>query len=362
MKMRKLLLGALLAGLAVGSARADEILNIGDPAPKLTVSKFVKGEKVEGFEPGKTYVVEFWATWCGPCRASIPHVTELAHKHKDVRFIGVDVWERDTKLVEPFLKEMGDKMDYSVALDAVPGNDPNEGAMAKNWMRAAVENGIPAAFIVHDNKIAWIGHPMNMDEPLELVLAGTWDLKEKAAERLAGKEKERKQMLAQQNIFMPFQAKNWKATISAIEELASTDPELAEEYAPLRFAALANNGDVEAALALGEKLIEKNDDPGALNTIAWYVVDPDLKTKLDPRVAKLALKAALRANEVTGNENMALLDTLAHAHFATGDAKSALATEEKALEALKATVKNPAHPYYKQFNASLEKFRKASAN
>ncbi len=113
-------------------------------------------------------MVEFWATWCGPCRATIPHLTELAHKYKDkgVRFIGVDVWERDTKLVAPFLAEMGDKMDYSVALDDVPKDGkPADGAMAKNWMKAAEENGIPTAFVVRDGKIAWIGHPIEMDEP-----------------------------------------------------------------------------------------------------------------------------------------------------------------------------------------------------
>ncbi len=108
---------AVAACLVAFNAWAEEILNIGDPAPALVVSSWVKGDKVEQFEPGKTYVVEFWATWCGPCRASIPHLTELAHqfKDKDVKFLGVDVWENDTKQVAPFLNEMGEKMDYNVA-------------------------------------------------------------------------------------------------------------------------------------------------------------------------------------------------------------------------------------------------------
>ena len=86
--------------------RRGDILNLGDPAPPLTVSSWVKGDKVEKFEPGKMYVVEFWATWCGPCLESIPHLTELAHKYKDkgVRFIGVDIWEQDAGWSSPSSK------------------------------------------------------------------------------------------------------------------------------------------------------------------------------------------------------------------------------------------------------------------
>src|SRR5262245_10516457 len=89
-------------------------LGIGSKAPPFEVNKFVKGEPVKQFDKGKIYVVEFWATWCGPCRESIPHLTELQKKYQDVVFIGVSVWEESQAKVEPFVKKMGEKMDYRV--------------------------------------------------------------------------------------------------------------------------------------------------------------------------------------------------------------------------------------------------------
>ncbi len=56
---------------------------LGRPAPALDLSGWLNGEvKLEALK-GKIVVVDFWATWCGPCRASIPHNNELARKYAD---------------------------------------------------------------------------------------------------------------------------------------------------------------------------------------------------------------------------------------------------------------------------------------
>lgn len=152
---------------------------------------------MKGFEPGKAYIVEFWATWCGPCRTSIPHLNELAEKVKDqgVVVIGQDVWENDESLVAPFVKNMGDKMTYRVAMD--DKSSQTKGAMAETWMTAAGRHGIPSAFVVNkQGKIAWMGHPMQLNETLlGTVIAADYDLS-KAAESYAQLQKASEQAIA----------------------------------------------------------------------------------------------------------------------------------------------------------------------
>lgn len=144
-------------------------LKVGDKAPALTIDKWLKGEEVKGFEKGKVYVVEFWATWCPPCVASIPHLTELQKKHKDAVIIGVAGSERGSgnsveQKLKTFIKDQGTKMEYRVAYES-------GGKMGQNWLRAAGQNGIPCAFIVdHEGKLAYIGHPMGMDGALDTAM------------------------------------------------------------------------------------------------------------------------------------------------------------------------------------------------
>jgi thiol-disulfide isomerase/thioredoxin len=158
-------------------AMAAEKLAPGMPAPPLVSGEFIQGEPVKEFEKDKVYVVEFWATWCGPCVATIPHVNDLQKKFADkgLVVIGQNVWERDTSKVKPFVEKMGEKMTYRVAMD--DKSDGGKGKMAETWMQAAGQKGIPSAFVV-DKKgsIAWIGHPARLNEELlGQIIDGTFD-------------------------------------------------------------------------------------------------------------------------------------------------------------------------------------------
>ena len=183
---------ALLLILLVTSTCLAAEGKVGDKAPEFTGLEWVKGDAVK-LQKDSVYVVEFWATWCGPCRTSIPHLTELQHKYKDKKVTIIGITNEKKDKVMPFLEEQGDKMDYTVAIDKT-------GDMNKAYMKAFGQGGIPHAFIV-DQKgiIAWHGHPMSMDEVLELAAAGSFDgvaYARKKAEEKAKAEKERLEAIA----------------------------------------------------------------------------------------------------------------------------------------------------------------------
>jgi thiol-disulfide isomerase/thioredoxin len=184
----------LLAGLQAPAK--PFALMVGDSAPPIRVSAFLKGEPITAFQKGQVYVIDFWATWCGPCKEIIPHLTELQKKYGNkVRIVGVSVWEPREKDVEPFVKEWGDKMGYTVASDRVEGitttdeekrsrESVDKGLMSKGYLVDSgwSKSGIPCAFIVDgEGRIAWIGNlagnSSQMDRVLDDVISGRHDLK-----------------------------------------------------------------------------------------------------------------------------------------------------------------------------------------
>jgi thiol-disulfide isomerase/thioredoxin len=359
-----------MACLAALPAYAQS-LKIGDKAPSLEVSRWVKGEKVERLEKDQTYVVEFWATWCGPCIQTIPHLTKLQKEFKDkgIKFIGVSVWEQDPKAVDPFVKHMGDKMVYSVAMDEVPKDEePNNGKMAKNWMAASGAQGIPTAFIVKDGLIAWIGHPGSIDKPLEKVTEPNFDLAKFISD---ARERQAKQAVIQKKL-EAFQEKFENLGINASQQkmlelfvkTTAESPELEEELGNTTYELMFFLGEKNTS-NYGLKLVEGvyKDNAEMLNQIAWLNLDPDSNVPADRRDYKLALKAAIQANELTKGTNGAIADSLALAYFKTGDPVKALAIQEKVIKLTEADGLDGEEEKkaFDEMKARLEEYKKAVA-
>ncbi len=332
-------------------AAAPELkpLGIGDAAPALQYDEWVKGDKVSSIEKGKVHVIEFWATWCGPCIAVMPHLSEIQKKFPEVVIVSVAASERGkdeaTKIakVKDFVTNKGDTMSYRIAYVG------DRAKMSRPWMEAAGQNGIPCSFIVDkDSNIAWIGHPSNMDAPLAAVVAGTWN----PADAKRELEEERAAMQAQRALSKTMRdartSGDYGPAITALEAMIAKTPSAALKMQLMGILA-GPAGNPAKAWVLGEEIFAENQtSPAMMNALAWMIVDPEGGVK-EPNL-DLAMKAAEAAVANSKATEGAMLDTLARVVFCKGDVDRAIELQKRALE------KTPAGAMKESMQKTLDEY------
>ncbi|WP_292577738.1 TlpA disulfide reductase family protein [Mesorhizobium sp.] len=204
------------------------VLQIESPAPSIQAETWLRGEPLTSFEPGKVYIVEFWATWCGSCVDGMPHLMQLQEKYREsgVEIVGVAASERAPtadearSTLDAWLTEKFPNLNYRIAFDST-------GEMDKLWLEPSFSFWIPTSFVVdRDGCIAFIGEPTELDEVLPKVLNGSWRTSDQAksadAERIAEGEPIAREQALKKPIKDRYRAavekKDWKTALSAIEE------------------------------------------------------------------------------------------------------------------------------------------------
>jgi thiol-disulfide isomerase/thioredoxin len=322
-------------------------LTIGDVAPALDVSDWVqdgggKWEHVTKFKPGNVYIVEFWATWCGPCVVAMPHVSELQEKYADKGVQVISVSTEPVETVTEFLEKTasGEERTYAeITANYCLTTDPDN-SVHKDYMEAAGQNGIPCAFLVgKDGKIEWIGHPMAIDEPLAQVVEGTWD-REAFRAKFEAEQKLEREMNGIMRLASAGDLEGANAKLDALaEELGDAASEsIAQARAQIQLFAFqaAVAGGNESAVEMLPKLIEAlGGEPNAVGHVVSMVVRHAVGGgKVSDELRKASIVAVEGALENDpGRFEGPLMMLIARLEENGGDKAAAIAWMEKAVAA-----------------------------
>ena len=289
---------------------------------------WVQGEGPATFEPGKVYVFECWATWCGPCVALIPHVNELHKKYYDrgLRVHGMNSWEEGRQKTVDFVKAKGDGMSYPVAYTS-------GSAFETEWLDAAGVESIPHAFVVRNGKLLLATEAVRLTDSLvELMLSGDEGAAKAAAIIKAANDSYEEAEGLSQEIYVAKRKKNAELMAAKIEELETLDPGH-PDLGRFELELLIVQEDWPAAITTLNEMPSSNSKNSFLmqtcNTLAYSNIDTYPRNFLEAFVPPYAEYLASRGNAIGPNHfgNLTIL------YARIDDRENAIIAADRGVEA-----------------------------
>jgi thiol-disulfide isomerase/thioredoxin len=145
------------ADISLSHRKNVKLAEVGETAPEISAKEWInlKTPPTLGSLRGKVVLVEFWATWCGPCVECIPHLNELQRKYAGGNFQLLSFVEEGHQTMDKFLTRKN--VEYPIGLESDSLQDYGI-------------SSIPHAFVIdRTGKIIWHGHSASPD--LDKVIA-----------------------------------------------------------------------------------------------------------------------------------------------------------------------------------------------
>ena len=317
--------------LAAASCAAGETqIWIGDDAPSLAGVEWLSGEPLDDWERRRIHVVSFWSTGCKDCSGRETAMQRAAETHADdVNVVRLAAFTRGGEpTVEEWLAGRESPPAYRVARD-------RKEAMERAWLDATGRRDRHVTYIVDKRgDLVWLGEDVtDFDETLEAVVAGKFDSRRFGKEQAARDEAAARADPLWWKLANSIGSENWERVIEICDELMELHPDY-QSYAVDKYHALLRLGNTSKAGAWARTMLKRHiwDDPDSLSRLAWMLADDE--TGLDERVRdlELALKSAERADELTSHARPWVIQALAQAHFAKGDALRASELQGEAVD------------------------------
>lgn len=157
--MKKAISTLLILFLIATAAIAQSNINIDEKAPAINITDWVLNKPDDITLSGKYIVLEFWATWCGPCIAAVPHMNELQRKVNDPGLMFISMTDESVEKIKRTVKKIDFKS--AVVTDLTKQTQVSFGDGKKGL------EAYPMTVLI-DNKgiVKWIGEPRQLSEDI----------------------------------------------------------------------------------------------------------------------------------------------------------------------------------------------------
>ena len=157
--MKKVISTQLILVLIATISFAQSNITIDDKAPSINITDWVLNKPDDITLSSKYIVLEFWATWCGPCIAAVPHMNELQSKINDPDLMFISMTDESVEKI----KRTVEKIDFksAVVTDLTKQTQVNFGDGKKG-----LEAYPMTVLIDNEGIVKWIGEPKQLSEDI----------------------------------------------------------------------------------------------------------------------------------------------------------------------------------------------------